>query len=183
MRTRVSTFHMNEKSGFISRRASVWKLKICIISSRWRTSFLAIPNFSTATQTSSSEWPGLLKCCATGKQASHFPCVERWVGVDWNASCLPDENCPGTFTARNAINDVIWSALEMHCGLNRSFWWWNWSWLANVSTGTADGSLAGEGAWLLCWLSRRNGRYGLTDASRFWPVCNPSTAVVKKGLW
>ena len=50
--------------------------------------------------TSSSEWPGLLKCCATGR--SLF-CVRRRGGVP----CLSDVDSPNTFTARNAINDVI----------------------------------------------------------------------------
>ena len=51
-----------------------------------------------------------------------------------SASCLPDVDCPRTFTTRNAINDGI---------------------EVNMRTGTADGSLAGEGAWLVCWLGRR----------------------------
>ena len=56
----VSRLHRNEKSRFIPRGASVWNLKICLISSRWRTSFLASPDSSTATRTSPSEWPELL---------------------------------------------------------------------------------------------------------------------------
>ena len=66
-RVDVLRLYRNEKSRFIPRGASVWYLKICLISSRWRTSFFDRPDFSTATRTSSSEWPGPLKCCATGK--------------------------------------------------------------------------------------------------------------------
>ena len=59
----VSRLRRNEKLRFIPRGVSVWNLKICLISLRWQTSFLASPDFSTVTRTSSSEWPGLLKCC------------------------------------------------------------------------------------------------------------------------
>ena len=60
----MSRLHMNEKSRHIPLGASVWNLQICLISLRWQTSFFASPDFSTATLTSSSEWPGLIQCCA-----------------------------------------------------------------------------------------------------------------------
>ena len=92
-------------------------------------------------------------------QASHSSRVRRRGGVPWNGQpiCVlsPWLDCARTFTARNAINDVIKSAREMPCDLDLSSWWWNWGWLDNVRTGTADGSLTGEGAWLLYGLVRR----------------------------
>ena len=35
--------------------------------------------------------------------------------VSQSASCLPDLDCPRTFTTKNSINDVIRSAREMPC--------------------------------------------------------------------
>ena len=58
--------------------------------------------------------------------------------VNQSAPCLPDVDWPRAFTARNTIDDVIWSAIEMPRDLNLSSWWWKWGWLDNVRTGTTD---------------------------------------------
>ena len=127
--------------------ASYWNLKICLKSVRWRISFLWFKHCNLYF---------FLMCSSTGK--SLFLCSNVQVvfpeTVTQSASYLPNEDCPRTFTARNTIDEVIWSALEMPCVLNLSSCWWNWGWLVNVRRGQAWKMVcfAGEGARLLRWL-------------------------------
>ena len=130
-------------------------------------------------------------------QVSIFSCEKRRCSVPWNCrpTCVlsPRWRLNQGIYGKKQINDVIWSAratkrtnedhraFQMPCDLHLSSWWWNWSWLVNVRRGLVRQTVRLQGkvpGWL-CRVGLEESRYGLTDPSSFYHVCQPPMVVLK----